>query len=140
MKLLFYFFCSFLIFTSGIKSLSKAYSSENKSLNIGLIIPLSGEYEEIGKSVLKSIRMGLNKINNKNIKIFPRDNKADPEETVASAKELEEIQEYATNLEHQYQAVLSSSSWKLTQPFREIIRRIRGQSTRPGFVPRFAKF
>ena len=67
MKLLFYFFCSFLIFTSGIESLSKAYSSENKSLNIGLIIPLSGEYEEIGKSVLKSIRMGLNKINNKNI-------------------------------------------------------------------------
>ena len=91
MKLLFYFFCSFLIFTSGIKSLSKAYSSENKSLNIGLIIPLSGEYEEIGKSVLKSIRMGLNKINNKNIKIFPRDNKADPEETVASAKELQEM-------------------------------------------------
>ena len=91
MKLLFYFFCSFLILASGIKSLSKAYSSENKSLNIGLIIPLSGEYEEIGKSVLKSIRMGLNKINNKNIKIFPRDNKADPEETVASAKELQEM-------------------------------------------------
>ena len=91
MKLLFYFFCSFLICTSGIKSLSKAYSSENKSLNIGLIIPLSGEYEKIGKSVLKSIRMGLNKINNKNIKIFPRDNKADPEETVASAKELQEM-------------------------------------------------
>ena len=91
MKLLFCLFCSFLIFTNGIESFSKAYSSEKESLNIGLIIPLSGEYEEIGKSVLKSIRMGLNKINNKNIKIFPRDNKADPEETVASAKELQEM-------------------------------------------------
>ena len=91
MKLLFYFFCSFLIFTSGIESFSKAYSSEKESLNIGLIIPLSGEYEVIGKSVLKSIRMGLNKMNNKNIKKFPRDNKADPEETVAYAKELQEM-------------------------------------------------
>ena len=91
MKLLFYFFCSFLIFTSGIESFSKAFSSENKSLNIGLIIPLSGEYEEIGKSVFKSVRMGLKKINNKNIKIFPRDNRANPEKTVASAKELQEI-------------------------------------------------
>ena len=91
MKLLFYFFCFFLVFSSSIESFSKANSSENKSLNIGLIIPLSGEYEEIGKSVLKSIRMGLKKINNKNIKIFPRDNKADPEETVASAKELQEM-------------------------------------------------
>ena len=35
--------------------------------------------------------MGLKKINNKNIKIFPRDNKANPEETIASAKELQEM-------------------------------------------------
>ena len=61
MKLLFFFFCSFLIFASSIESFSKAHSSENKSLNIGLIIPLSGEYGEIGESVLKSVRMGLKK-------------------------------------------------------------------------------
>ena len=35
--------------------------------------------------------MGLKKINNKNIKIFPRDNEANPEKTVASAKELQEM-------------------------------------------------
>ena len=91
MKLLFSFFCFFLVFSSSIESFSKANSSENKSLNIGLIIPLSGEYEEIGESVLKSVRMGLKKINNKNIKIFPRDNEANPEKTVASAKELQEM-------------------------------------------------
>ena len=39
----------------------KAISEEK--IKIGLIVPLSGEYSYIGKSILKSTRMALNKIN-----------------------------------------------------------------------------
>ena len=36
--------------------------ASNEKIKIGLIVPLSGEYSYIGKSILKSTRMALNKI------------------------------------------------------------------------------
>ena len=36
---------------------------------MGLIVPLTGEYSEIGKSIIQSVRMGINKIDNNNILI-----------------------------------------------------------------------
>ena len=48
----------------------KAISEEK--IKIGLIVPLSGEYSYIGKSILKSTRMALNKINDDRITVIPK--------------------------------------------------------------------
>ena len=64
----------------------KAISDEK--IKIGLIIPLSGEYSYIGKSILKSTRMALDKINDKRITIIPKDTKANPIDSLKVSKEL----------------------------------------------------
>ena len=67
--------------------LQKIYAEEK--INIGLLIPLSGEQKEIGKSIMQSVRLAINKIDNSNIQIIPKDSKDDPTRTLAAAKELE---------------------------------------------------
>jgi len=67
-------------------NLQKIYAEEK--INIGLLIPLSGEQKEIGKSILQSVRLAINKIDNSNIQIIPKDTKDDPTRTLAVAKEL----------------------------------------------------
>ena len=66
--------------------LQKIYAEEK--INIGLLIPLSGEQKEIGKSIIQSVRLAINKIDNSNIQIIPKDTKDDPARTLAAAKEL----------------------------------------------------
>ena len=67
-------------------NLQKIYAEEK--INIGLLIPLSGEQKEIGKSIMQSVRLAINKIDNSNIQIIPKDTKDDPARTLAAAKEL----------------------------------------------------
>ena len=64
----------------------QVFSSE--TINIGLLVPLSGEYRDIGNSIVNSIRLALNSIDNKRIRILPRDTKSDPTEALKVAKEL----------------------------------------------------
>tara|TARA_Y100000590_G_scaffold52051_1_gene54606 strand:+ start:287 stop:1438 length:1152 start_codon:yes stop_codon:yes gene_type:complete len=59
-----------------------------EKIKIGLIVPLTGEYKEIGNSVIKSIRLAINKINDSRIEILPRDTKSNPEITLKISKEL----------------------------------------------------
>ena len=60
-----------------------------EEIKIGLLVPLSGKQSDIGKSIMQSIRLAINKIDNPNIKILPKDTKNDPVKTLAAAKELE---------------------------------------------------
>ena len=60
----------------------------NESIKIGLLAPLSGEFEYIGNSVIGSTKMALKKINNNNIYILPRDTRADNLETIKKVEEL----------------------------------------------------
>ena len=64
----------------------KAISDEK--IKIGLIVPLSGEYSYIGKSIIKSTRMALNKISDNRITIIPKDTKANPIDALRVSKEL----------------------------------------------------
>ena len=73
----------FLIFFS----FNQKVFSEDK-IKIGLIIPLSGEYKDIGNSIIKSTRLAINKIDDSKIEILPRDTKSNPEITLKVAKEL----------------------------------------------------
>ena len=50
------------------------FASENdERLKVGLLVPLSGEYKELGNSLLYSLQMALDEINDKKIIIIPRD-------------------------------------------------------------------
>ena len=60
----------------------------NSEIKIGLLAPFSGEFKSIGKSVLNSARIALNKINNDKINILPRDTKGNNFETLLKVEEL----------------------------------------------------
>jgi len=72
-----------------IYSLAKETEQGKSILKVGLIVPLSGKHQEIGKSVLNSVRLALSKINDDKIEIFPKDNYSNPEKTLFAARQLE---------------------------------------------------
>ena len=80
----------FIIFTLISLILNIHQISADEKIKIGLIVPLSGEYKEIGDSILKATRLAINKIDNNKIKIIPKDTRADPEVTFKVSKELQE--------------------------------------------------
>jgi len=64
---------------------------ENKKvLKIGVLLPLSGKFQDIGQSFLKAIQLALYDISNADIKIYPKDSKGNALDTYQSAKEFEE--------------------------------------------------
>jgi len=62
--------------------------ANNEKIKIGLLVPLSGEYKELGQLIIKSTRMALNDIGTDKIEIYPRNTNIDPSKTLQSAKEL----------------------------------------------------
>ena len=78
-----------LIFLGFFFNIEKSLSQEK--IKIGLIVPLSGEYREIGESIVNSTRLAINKINNSQIEILPRDTKSNPDITLRVAKQLHEL-------------------------------------------------
>ena len=60
-------FSILLIFNFNFKALSE------EKIKIGLLIPVTGEYGKIGQSVINSVRLALNSINDNRIEILPRD-------------------------------------------------------------------
>ena len=75
----------FIIFISLI-NIQKLCAEEK--IKIGLLLPLLGEHSNIGKSILQSVRLAINKIDNNNIKIITKNTKNNPLKTLSSAKEL----------------------------------------------------
>ena len=63
-------------------------AQSSDKIKIGLIVPLSGEYSYIGNSIIKSVRLAINKIDNQRIEIIPKDTKSNPEITLREAKKL----------------------------------------------------
>ena len=80
----------FIIFTLIGLILNIHQISADEKIKIGLIVPLSGEYKEIGDSILKATRLAINKIDDNKIKIIPKDTRADPKVTLKVSKELQE--------------------------------------------------
>ena len=62
-----------------------------KVLKIGVLLPLSGKFQDMGESFLKAIQLALYDIENENIKIYPKDSKANSLGSYQSAKEFEEL-------------------------------------------------
>jgi len=83
-------FIQFIIFIFIGLILNIFQSLADEKIKIGLIIPLSGEYKEVGNSILKSARLAINKIDDSKVEIVPRDTKSNPETTLRVSKELYE--------------------------------------------------
>jgi len=62
------------------------FSSENNDqLKIGLLAPFSGEYKNLGNSLILSTQLALDEINNNKIKIIPRDSGSNDKTKLHSA-------------------------------------------------------
>ena len=60
-------------------------NENNKVLKVGLLAPLSGEYKQLGESLLYSLQLALDEINDKNVVIIPRDSGSDNKDKLKSA-------------------------------------------------------
>ena len=89
MKFILIFSSIIYLSLSNIYCIAKEPKQDESILKVGLIVPLSGRHQEIGKSVLNSVRLALSKINNDQIEIFPKDNYSNPEKTLFAARQLE---------------------------------------------------
>jgi len=85
-KILIFLILTYLSLT--INSVGKAQAKN--ILEIGVLLPLSGEFKYIGDSFLKAIQLGLSDISNRNIKIYPKDSKGNAIDAYKAAKEFEE--------------------------------------------------
>ena len=93
MKILFTFLI--LVYLSFTINISAATQGEKKIgnervLKVGVLLPLSGKFQDIGESFLKAIQLALYDISDENIKIFPKDSKGNPLGAFEAAKEFEE--------------------------------------------------
>ena len=70
MKKKFFITLFYIIFLFNSNLLS---NDQNKILKVGLLAPLSGPYSEIGNSLLYSLQLALEEINDKKVIIIPRD-------------------------------------------------------------------
>ena len=94
-KLTAFLILTHLLFTINSRAADQT-SNENgleneKVLKIGVLLPLSGKFQDIGESFLKAIQLALYDISNENIKIYPKDSKANAFDTYESAKEFENL-------------------------------------------------
>ena len=84
-------FIKIIIFLCLVSVLNFQKTSAEEKIKIGLLVPTTGQHSEIGKSIIKSVRLAINKIDNPLIEILPRDTQSNPLITLRKAKELNEI-------------------------------------------------
>jgi len=60
----------------------------NQKIKVGLLVPLTENNQEIGQLIIKTVRMAINDINNKNIEIIVKDSKSNPQSALKSALEF----------------------------------------------------
>ena len=91
-------------------------SFANDKVKIGLVVPLSGEYEELGKSILKSVRLAINDINDDKIIIIPKDNQNNANKTLEVSKDL-----YSQGVKIIIGPVFKKNTVKLSQLSNDLI-------------------
>ena len=84
-------FIILFLFLSNFFFIINSNSAEENKVRIGLLVPLSGDNAKIGKQIVKAARLALKDINSDKIEIFIKDTQSDPNKTLRSAIELEQI-------------------------------------------------
>jgi len=80
-----------IFFNSNLSS-----NESNNVLKIGLLAPLSGEYKDLGNSLLYSLQLALDEIGDKNVYVIPRDSGFNDKEKIKNA--IEEIKSQGANI------------------------------------------
>ena len=62
-----------------------------EKLQIGLLVPMTGENKDIGRSIIKAVQLAVKDINSNLIEIIPKDTATKPSLTLKSAFELKEM-------------------------------------------------
>jgi len=76
---------------------SNLLSNENNNiLKIGLLAPLSGEYKDLGNSLLYSLQLALDEIDDENVYVIPRDSGSNNKEKLKNA--IKEIKSEGANV------------------------------------------
>ena len=70
------------------QNLNESTDESNNILKIGVLVPLSGKFKQIGKSVLQAIQLAVVDLNKPNVIIFPKDSKGNSNDTYFAAKEF----------------------------------------------------
>ena len=65
----------------------KLFAVEEK-IKIGLLLPLDGTNQSIGKSVLRAVNLAVNKIDDPTLELYPKNNFDNPEDNIKAAQEL----------------------------------------------------
>jgi ABC-type branched-subunit amino acid transport system substrate-binding protein len=69
---------------------------KNSALKVGLLAPLSGEYKELGESLLYSLQLALDEINDTNVIVIPRDSGFNDKKKLENA--VKEIKSQGANI------------------------------------------
>ena len=93
MKIKLFIIISYILIFFNSISLSKA---DNSELKIGLLAPLSGDHKELGLSLLYSLQLALNEIDDKYVHIIPRDSGSNDEKKLDKA--IKEIKSQGANI------------------------------------------
>ena len=83
-------FTNIIFFIIFVSVCAEQHLGASEKIKIGLLVPLSGKNAYVGNSIIKSVKLAINKINNDQIEIFPKDTKNDPSITLKAAKDLNE--------------------------------------------------
>ena len=79
-----------IIFLSYIFLFFLAANAQEK-IKIGLLVPMTGDNKEIGKSIIKAVGLAVKDIDNNLIEIYPKDTATKANQTLRSAFELSEM-------------------------------------------------
>ena len=78
-----------VIFTFSIFFLFSTKASEK--IKIGLMVPLTGSNKELGKSIIKAVRLAVKDIDNNSIEIIPKDTASKANQALKSAFQLKQM-------------------------------------------------
>jgi len=88
MKNLFKIVLSYLLISFNTYVLTFEGNNENH-LKIGVLAPFSGEFKDLGQSVLYSVNLALHDIDDKLIKVYPKDSGSTKEKIIESCEEFQ---------------------------------------------------
>jgi len=108
--LLLIFYISFLLNTNLLSN------ENNKLLKVGLIAPLTGPYSEIGNSLLYSLQLALEEINDKNVVIIPRDSGFNDEKKLRQA--IDEVKSFGVKV---IIGPVSNKEFELVKKYNDLI-------------------
>ena len=66
-------------------------TADETKIKVGLLVPLTGDNAQIGKEVVKAVRLALKDLGNHQIEVYPKDTQSNANKTLASAIELQKI-------------------------------------------------